>query len=79
MSYGLISVADKFNNNAMTGLADAAKREQAREIAGDQIEAADKAGRAQAIGTGAGAGMMVGGPAGAAVGAGVAYLAYELF
>lgn len=78
MGYGLIDVADRFNNNAKSGLADAASREQAREMAGEQIEAADKAGRAQAIGTGAGAGMMIGGPAGAAVGAGVAYLAYEL-
>jgi|TARA_R100000501_G_C2621566_1_gene114795 hypothetical protein len=85
MSYGLISVADKFNNNAMTGLADAAKREQAREIAGDQIEAADKAARASAVGTGAGLGMIagmqagaIGGPAGMAVGAAAGYLAYEL-
>lgn len=56
-----------------------AQLEQQREIAQRQADAAETQGQMSMVGTGAGIGMMVGGPVGAVVGAGIGYLTSELF
>lgn len=84
--YGLTDIQKNFDSSARQGLSAAAKAEQERNIAGDNIDAADDASRKNSIGMGAGFGMMagmqagsIGGPAGMAAGAAIGYLAYELF
>lgn len=76
---GLIGVGQQYKNQAKQGLQQASSLEQGREIAGDNIKQAEKGMRMSAVGTGAGIGMMAGGPVGALIGAGVGLLASELF
>lgn len=76
---GLITVGQQYKQQAKTGLSRAEGMADARERAGENIEQAEKSQKMSAIGTGAGFGMMVGGPAGATIGAGIGLLASSLF
>lgn len=76
MGYGLVNVQRQLSQEANSGLADAAGLEQQRKLANRQLKEAHKAGRMQAMATGAGIGATAG-PYGAAVGALVGLLSYE--
>lgn len=92
---GLIGVGQQYKNQAKQGLQQASSLEEGRKNAGEALEQAEKGMKMQAVGTGAGVGlmaamgtgfggsmmpaMMAGGPAGLLVGAGVGLLAAELF
>lgn len=83
---GLIQVGRQYQNDAVQGMDKVAKLENARQTAGDNLEAAEKSQKMMAVGTGAGIGMMagmqagsIGGPMGALAGAAVGYLAAEVF
>lgn len=76
---GLVGVGQNYKDQAKMGLQDKAQFEEARENTANQIEMAEKSQKMSAVGTGAGMGMMIGGPAGAAIGAGIGLLASELF
>ena len=84
MGYGLVDVQRGLDREAKAGLADAAALEQQREMANDQLEQADKAGKMNAVATGAGTGAAIGSVVpgvgtviGAGVGAATGYLMYE--
>ena len=79
MSYGLLGVQQNMEGQAMQGMQQAADIQRQNKMANDQLEAAEKQQTMSAIGTGAGIGMMAGGPAGAAIGAGVGFLASSIF
>ncbi|MGO2148784.1 hypothetical protein [Halomonas sp.] len=81
MSYGLLGLRQKMEGEAMQGLSDLAGQQRQAKMHEDQMASAKKAQQMQAVGTGAGIGMMagaqagsVGGPWGAAIGAGVGLL-----
>lgn len=75
MGYSVLDVAQTTRKQALQGMEDVANQEQQREAANKQLKQAQKAQTMSNIGTGAGAGFMVGGPAGAAVGAGIGLIA----
>lgn len=76
---GLIQVGRQYEQQATNAMTRTAGLQDARERTGDQIEQAEKQQKMMGIGTGAGIGMMVGGPLGAGVGAGIGLLATSLF
>lgn len=79
MSYGLLGVKSQLEGEAMQGLQDLSKQQTQAKALEEQMDQAERTQKLSAIGTGAGIGMMAGGPVGAAIGAGVGYLASELF
>lgn len=79
MSYGLLGLKNQMETEAMQGLGDLAGQQRQNERIEDQMDAADHQQQMQAIGMGAGLGAMAGGPMGMLIGAGVGYLASELF
>jgi len=76
---GLIGVGRGYANQAGDSFSRLADMERQRNQANQQIEQQEKAGMMSAIGTGAGIGMMAGGPVGGLIGAGVGLLAGGLF
>ncbi|MDW0357728.1 hypothetical protein Q8G38_00190 [Halomonas venusta] len=79
MSYGLLGLRQQMESQAMQGLGDLAGQQRQAKVAEDQMKQAESAQKMSAVGTGAGIGMMAGGPVGAAIGAGVGFLASSLF
>lgn len=79
MSYGLIGLKDKFEGQAMDLLSEVSREQEANERLADQMDDAKSAQKKNTVATAAGAGLMMGGPAGALIGAGVGYIASELF
>ena len=79
MSYGLVGLRRNMESEALQGLGDLAGQQRQQRRAEEQMEAAGKQRQMSAIGSGAAIGMMAGGPAGAVIGAGVGFLANELF
>lgn len=86
MSYGLLGLKNQMETEAMQGLGDLAGQQRQNERIEDQMDAADHQQQMQAIGMGAGLGAIagaqmgaIGGPMGMLIGAGVGYLASELF
>lgn len=77
---GLITVGRQYQNQAKKGMQRAEGMARAREATGENLKAAEKSQKMSAIGAGAAIGMMTPlGPAGAALGAGIGYLASEIF
>lgn len=76
---GLINVGNQYKNQSIHGMRQVSQMEDQREAVKKNIDQAEDNQKMSAIGTGAGIGMMVGGPVGLAVGAGIGYLASELF
>ncbi|GEK46564.1 hypothetical protein HPA02_08470 [Bisbaumannia pacifica] len=79
MSYGLIGLKRQMEGEAMQGLGDLANQQRQAEMQEEQMEQAKRQQTMSAVGTGAGIGMMAGGPWGAAIGAGIGLLAGSLF
>ena len=79
MSYGLLGLKNQMEGDAMKGIGDLAGQQAQAKRAEDQMDQADRSQTMSAVGMGAGIGMMAGGPMGAAIGAGVGYLASEVF
>lgn len=79
MSYGLLGLNAGLKREAKEGFRQVAGLEQAREIANDNIESANRSRNMNAAGTGAGVGFMVGGPVGAVVGGVGGYLISSIF
>lgn len=79
MSYGLMGLRRNMESDAMQGLGDLAGQQAQQKRANDAIDAAEKQQKMSAVGTGAGIGMMAGGPVGAFIGAGVGYISSEIF
>ena len=71
MGYSLLDAAQSTRQQALQGMADVSNQEAQREADNKQLKAAKKATTMGAVGTGASVGFMVGGPWGAAAGAGV--------
>ena len=78
-NYSLLSLAQGTKNNALMGLKDAANNEERRNQANQQLKQAHRQQTLSNVATGAGIGMMAGGPVGAAVGAGVCLVLGGLF
>ena len=78
MSYGLIGLRRDMESDAMQGLGDLAGQQAQAKRAEDQMDQAENTQKMSAIGMGASIGMMAG-PGGAIIGAGVGYLASEIF
>lgn len=76
---GLITVGRQYEQQATSGLQRAESMANAREQTGENLKADEKQQKMSAVGTGAAMGMMVGGPMGAAVGAGIGLLASSIF
>lgn len=79
MSYGLLGLRQQMEGEAMQGLGDLAGQQRQAKMTEDQMDQAEKQQTMSAVGTGAGIGMMAGGPVGAAIGAGVGFLASSIF
>ena len=79
MSYGLLGLRQQMEGQAMQGLSDLAGQQRQAKLQEDQMKQAERAQKMSAVGTGAGIGMMAGGPVGAAIGAGVGFLASSIF
>ena len=79
MSYGLLGLRHQMEGEAMQGLGDLANQQARQKQANEAIKAAEKQQQTSAVGMGAGIGMMAGGPVGAFIGAGIGYIASELF
>jgi len=79
MSYGLLGLKNQMEGDAMKGIGDLAGQQAQAKRAEDQMDQAERGQKMSAVGMGAGIGMMAGGPMGAAIGAGVGYLASEVF
>ena len=79
MSYGLLGLKNQMEGDAMKGIGDLAGQQAQAKRAEDQMDQAERGQKMSAVGMGAGIGMMAGGPMGAAIGAGVGYLASEIF
>lgn len=79
MSYGLLGIKSQLEGEAKQGLGDLAGQQREAKRFEDQADQAEQAQKTSAIGMGAGTGMMVGGPMGALIGAGVGLLASSLF
>lgn len=79
MSYSLLSLSQKTRRQAVSGLREAAAREQERKQTHQALKSAERQESRSAIGMGASVGAMVSGGIGAVVGAGVGYVLGELF
>lgn len=83
---GLIGIGANTRGKSLDAFGTSSKLEQRRERKEEQLEAQERQGRISSISQGAGLGLAasaqigaIGGPAGAAIGAGVGLLANELF
>lgn len=79
MSYGLLGLRQQMEGEAMQGLSDLAGQQRQAKVAEEQMKQAEKTQTMSAVGMGASTGAMVGGPWGAAIGAGVGLLASSLY
>jgi len=79
MSYGLLGLKNQMEGDAMKGIGDLAGQQAQAKRAEDQMDQAERGQKMSAVGMGAGIGMMAGGPMGAAIGAGVGFLASSIF
>ncbi|MCZ4284535.1 hypothetical protein O4H29_06770 [Marinobacter salarius] len=79
MSYGLLGLRKQMEGEAMQGISDLAGQQRQAKRAEEAMKQAERGQKMSAIGTGAGIGMMAGGPVGAAIGAGVGFIASEIF
>ena len=79
MSYGLLGLRKQMEGEAMQGISDLAGQQRQAKRAEEAMKQAENTQKMSAIGTGAGIGMMAGGPVGAAIGAGVGFIASEIF
>ena len=80
MSYGLLGLKNQMEGDAMKGIGDLAGQQAQAKRAEDQMDQAERGQKMSAVGMGAGIGMMSPlGPVGALIGAGVGYLASEIF
>lgn len=79
MSYGLLGLRKQMEGEAMQGIGDLAGQQRQAKRAEEAMDQAENTQKMSAIGTGAGIGMMAGGPVGAAIGAGVGFIASEIF
>lgn len=79
MSYGLLGLRKQMEGEAMQGIGDLAGQQRQAKRAEEATKQAENTQKMSAIGTGAGIGMMAGGPVGAAIGAGVGFIASEIF
>lgn len=76
---GLISVGRQYQTQAMRGLDQTAQMEKERERVEESQDQAEKTQTMGAVGTGAAVGFQVGGPWGAAIGAGIGLVASSIF
>lgn len=79
MSYGLLGLRKQMEGEAMQGIGDLAGQQRQAKRAEEAMKQAERGQKMSAIGMGAGIGMMAGGPVGAAIGAGVGFIASEIF
>ena len=79
MAYSIMSLGNATRQQAMQGLSDNTNRESAREQQNEQLKTAKKTQVMGAVGTGAAIGTMIMPGVGTAVGAGVGFIAGELF
>lgn len=79
MSYGLIGLRQQMEGQAMHGLSDLAGQQRQAKMHEDQMKQAEKTQTMSAVGMGASTGAMVGGPWGAAIGAGAGLVFGSLF
>ncbi|WP_067097979.1 hypothetical protein [Marinomonas atlantica] len=79
MSYGLLGMQNQMEGQALHGLRQKASIDQQNKQAEDAMDAAERQQTMTGVGTGAAIGMMAGGPMGAAIGAGVGWIASDLF
>ena len=80
MSYGLLGLKNQMEGDAMKGVGDLAGQQRQAKRAEDQMDQAERGQKMSAVGMGASIGMMTPlGPVGALIGAGVGYLASEIF
>ena len=80
MSYGLLGLRRDMESDAMQGLGDLAGQQGQQKRANEAMKTAERSQKMSAVGMGATIGMMSPlGPAGAIIGAGVGYLASEIF
>lgn len=75
MGYSLLDIAQTTRKEALQGMEDTTNQEAQREAANKQLKSAQRAQTMSNVGTGAGLGMMAGGPMGAAIGAGIGLVA----
>ena len=76
---GLIGAGAYYRRSGLEGLGNAARGEQERREANQQIEQSEKASTLGLVGTGAGIGASVGGPYGAMAGAAIGLMASLAF
>lgn len=79
MSYGLLGLQQNMEGRAMQGMQHAADIQRQNRMTNEQLKQAERQQTMNNIGTGAGIGMMAGGPAGAAIGAGTGFLVSSIF
>lgn len=79
MAYGLIGLGNDLERQAQQGLGELAGQQAQQKAANEQMEAAERQQTMSTVGTGAGVGMMAGGPVGAAIGAGAGFLIDSIF
>lgn len=79
MSFGLLGLQQELKKDAIGGLGNAANMEQQRNAANQQLKQARRQQTMSNVGTGAGIGMLAGGPLGALVGAGAGFIFDRIF
>ncbi|MBV7438807.1 bacteriocin [Aeromonas sp. sif2416] len=79
MGYGILDIGAQTRQQGMSGLRDAANREEEVEMANKNLKSARKQQTMSAVGTGAAVGTLVMPGIGTAIGAGVGFLADSLF
>ena len=79
MSFGIFQMGQNVADQALTEERVNRDNENRRQQVNEQLEQAEVGQRMSMTGTGAGIGLMVGGPVGALAGAGLGYLAGALF
>lgn len=79
MAYSILDIGNDTRKQALTGLRDAANREEQRDQANQNLRNAERQKTMSAVGAGASIGMMVGGPVGAGVGAAAGLVIGEVF
>jgi hypothetical protein len=76
---GLIGIGQQYAGRAQQGIGQAAGLQRGRAQFNQQIKDAERAQMGGMAGTGAGLGLVAGGPVGAAIGAGIGLLASSIF
>lgn len=79
MSYSILNLGGETRKQAMSGLRQAADREEEIERTNKQLKTAERTQTMSAMGSGAAIGTMVGGPIGGAIGAVGGLIIGELF